>query len=392
MPLTDAQGADPDARVAEQRTWLVRFGLVAMIGVGAGIVAAGSLSGAAGLLTAGLLVTASVAWAVALSERWSRLTISVPAFVVVGLCGAALDLVQPRGPGFVAGYMALTGLALRAPRRLALIAGAPVLAAVAAAEARGSRTPTSAVLSVALGAGFLFLASSIAAANREARQHAVRLLEQQALTQRAREEAAALAERSRLARELHDVLAHSLAGLSVQLEATRLLAETSGSDPRVGEQLTRALSLARDGMRDARRAVQALRGDVLPGLAGLDALVTEYSTTTGVPARLEVQGEPVPLGAEAGLTVYRCVQEALTNVTKHAGCGATVLVRMIWTEGAVQVLVLDRGGDGVDSGLPSSGAGLAGLAERVERLGGWLTAAGVDGGFEVTVQLPTGRR
>ncbi len=163
---------------------------------------------------------------------------------------------------------------------------------------------------------------------------------------------------------------HSLAGLTVQPEATRLLAAATGAAPELGEQIARAQALARDGLFDARRAVRALRGDAVPGPGAVPSLVEEFGARTGRPATLEVLGTPRPLPADAGLTVYRCVQEALTNVSKHAGAGATVAVRLVWAPGSITVEVRDRGGDAQDSGLPSSGAGLLGLRERVHLLGG----------------------
>lgn len=378
----------PDPDEPDRRTWLIRFGLVAMIGVGAGIIAAGLPTGTTRWVTLGLLVAAAAGWVVALSSRWDSPRVQVPALLVTGFSGAGLDVVQSRGPGFVAGYMALAGLALRLPRRTALLAGTPVLLAVAAAEARGSRTPTAAVISVTLGAGFLFLASTYAALDREARATAVRLLEQQEQIQQAREEAAALAERSRLARELHDVLAHSLAGLAVQLEAARLLADATHADPRLAEQVTRAHALARDGLLDARRAVRTLRGDAMPGPDAVAALVDEFRTTTGRPVTLEITGTPRPLPADAGLTIFRCVQESLTNITKYAGAGASVDLRLSWGEDDIRVEVRDRGGDGAGAGLPSGGAGLVGLRERAELAGGTLSAGPTDGGFDVVLTLP----
>jgi signal transduction histidine kinase len=368
---------------------MVPFGVVAMIGVAAGILAAGLPADGAGIATIALIVVAAALWLLALTERVQDLRVSVAAFVGVGLAGVGVDVLQPRGPGFVAGYMALAGLALRAPRRLALAAGVPLLLGLAAAEARGSRTPTSAVLSVALGAGFLFLASSFAALNRDARRKAEELLRQQAVAQRARERAAALAERSRLARDLHDVLAHSLSGLNVHLEATRLLAQTIGGDQRLVSEISRAQALAREGMFEAKRAVRALRGDELPGPDALPRLIKEFSATTRVPASHQVVGDPVPLGADAGLTVFRTVQEALTNVAKHAGAGATARVTLRWTPGQVCVEILDQDGDGKDSGLPSGGSGLPGLRERAVQLGGELEASPAGTGFAVRLRLPT---
>jgi len=377
----------------DPRGWMRPFGLVTLAGVLAGTVAAGLPAGPAGVAFVVLIAVAAVLWVVGLLPRGADLRLVVPALTGVGLAGAGADLVVgSRGPAFVLGYMGLTGLALRAPRCLALACGLPVLAALAVAEGRGSADPGSSVLSVALGAGFLFVASSLAAAQADAREQVEqRLLEQTALAA-AREEAAALAERTRLARELHDVLAHSLAGLSVQLEATRLLATTTGADPALVEQVTRAQHLARDGMAGARRAVSALRGEQLPGPDQLPALVADHRAATGMPAQLTVDGAPRPLATEAGLAVYRAVQEALTNAAKYAGRGAEVEVVVDWSvAGEITVRVSDAGGDGVPAGLPSGGFGLSGLAERAALLGGRASSGplgGEHGGFAVELRLP----
>ena len=366
---------------------MVAFGVVAMAGVAIGVFAAGLPAGAAGVAVVALLLLVTALWAIGLS-RVTDQRLVVPAMMGVGLAGAGLDLLQSRGPAFVAGYMGLTGLALRAPRRVAVIGGLPVLAVLALAEARTSTSPGSAALSVVLGAGFLFVASAFATANRDARVQAERLLAEEAALAAARAEAAAMAERARIARELHDVLAHTLSGLAVQLEVTGLLASSTGADPGLVEQLTRARHLAREGMAGARRAVSALRGDALPGPALLARLVADTRDATGVPVELSVHGEPRPLAPEAGLTVYRAAQEALTNVAKHAGQGARVVMEVAWEPADVVLRVRDSGGDGVPTGLPSGGFGLTGMAERAALLGGELVAAPVEGGFEVLLRLP----
>ena len=181
--------------------------------------------------------------------------------------------------------MAIAGLALRLPRRVAVRAGLVVVVAAGLAEARTSDQPLSAALNLALGAGFLFLAGAFAGVSRDAHAQASALLEQQQATRLAREEAAVLAERGRLARELHDVLAHTLSGLAVQLEGTRLLAGKLGADQRVVEQISDAQRLARDGMASARRAVSTLRGDTLPGPADLPELI-DGARQAGLPTDL----------------------------------------------------------------------------------------------------------
>src|SRR5207245_4930630 len=104
--------------------------------------------------------------------------------------------------------------------------------------------------------------------------------------------------------------------------------------------------LTRIGVLNARRALAMLRDDEPPGPASLPGLVSETAAALGIPIALEVEGAPCPLDAEAGLMLYRVVQEALANVAKHAGRGVRVTVRLAWAVGGVEVSAVDRGGDG----------------------------------------------
>src|SRR6266487_2468257 len=370
------------------RSWLAQVGVFTMVGAGIGVAAEGLPAGRAGAVAVGLLIAASACWGVALSERVSDLRMVVPTLVGLGLCGAALDWLQSDGPGFVVGYMALAGLAIRAPKWIALLAGTPVVMAIAIADARDSASPATAVLAVALGAGFLFGTSALAAFSRDAHHRAEDQLAQEAAIRDVREQMAAMAERSRLARELHDVLAHCLSGLAVQLEAARMLAIATAAETRLVDQISSARRLAQSGMMDARRALQTLRQDEIPGPARLPYLAAETASALGIPVTLQVAGTPQPLRPEVSLTVYRAVQEALTNVAKHAGRGAQVDVRLTWRAGSLEVSVVDRGGDGTDAGLVPGGFGLTSMAERASLHGGQLKAGPSEGGFMVQLRLP----
>lgn len=368
---------------------------ISMIGVGAGIQADNGLpAGLAGSATVFLLAAAAVLSAVALSERISDLRVMVPALVGVGLCGAGLDWWSDGG--FVIGYVALVGLVLRAPRRVALLAATPVVAAIAAAEAHDSPTPASAIMSVLLGFGFLFVTTAFATVSLDARRRAEQMLEreaalraQEAATSEARERAATLAERSRLARELHDVLAHSLAALAVQLETARLTAIRAEAGAELVGQLSSAHRLTRIGMLNARRALHTLREDDTPGPASLPELISQSAEASRMPISFQMEGTLRPVAPDVGLTIYRTVQEALTNVAKHAGHGARAAVRLTWAPAEVEVTVTDTDGDGVGVGLPSSGLGLSGMAERAARHGGRLETGRTDRGFTVRLVLPS---
>jgi signal transduction histidine kinase len=370
------------------RAWLAPLAMVTMIGVTAGILDTGLPGGTAGASTVVMLVVAAALSAVALSRRVRDPRVVVPALIGVGLCGAGLDWQAEGGPGFIAGYVSLMGLALRTPRRIAILAGIPVVAATVVEETYQSANPTTTILTVLFASGLLFITSAFAAISLDARQHAEALLAQEAATSEARQRAAALAERSRLARDLHDVLAHNLSALAVQLEATRLMAINAGAGSALVGQLTSARKLTSIGMLEAQRALQMLREGESPGPASLADLIMDTATALGIPITLDVRGAPRVPGGDAELTLYRVVQEALTNVAKHAGRGARVTVRLSWASAGVEVSIVDSGGDGVDAGLPSGGCGLVGMAERTALIGGRLHAGPSDGGFAVQLWLP----
>jgi signal transduction histidine kinase len=374
----------------ETRSWLAPLLLIAVVGVGGGSLAGGLPPGNAGPATVGLLAAAAALSVAGLSAWGSDLRVAVPALMGVGLCGAGLDLLAD-GSGYVIGYMAVAGLALRTPPRVAVLAGGPVVAAIAVEEAFDSANPAATSLAVLSAFGFLFTISEFAVASLGARHQAEALLAQEAAAGEARERAAVLAERSRLARDLHDVLAHSLSVLAVQLEAARLTAITTAAGANLVGQITHAHKLTCIGVLNARRALAMLRDDELPGPASLPGLVSDTAAALGIPITLEVDGTPCALEADGGLMLYRVVQEALANVAKHAGRGARVTVRLAWADAGVEVSVVDSGGDGAGPGLPSGGFGLTGMAERATLRGGRLRAEHSDDGFAVRLWLPAAR-
>jgi signal transduction histidine kinase len=250
-----------------------------------------------------------------------------------------------------------------------------------------------------------FAVSLLAASN--ARQRVVRAEQAELLlaqTQRSHEEqlrAARLEESTRIARDIHDVLAHTLAGLTIQLEATGALLEQGADRDAVLARVHRAHELARDGLAETRRAVGALRGDAVSAPAGIEALVAEYRAGVDAPAQLTIDGDPARLSGRTGEAVLRVVQEALTNVRKHApGAEVSVTVHAGQSPDDEVVLVVDdrpiaaqpAGPSGVarGEGLAATGGGygLQGMRERAELLGGTLSAGGVDGGWRVELRLP----
>src|SRR5262249_56493664 len=153
--------------------------------------------------------------------------------------------------------------------------------------------------------------------------------------------AAALAERGRIAGELHDVLAHALSGLAIQLQGARKLADREAASAALRGALERSADLAKEGLADARQAVGALRGDRLPTVDQVGTLVEDFQRDTGAEATLRIDGTPRALPADASLALFRGAQEALTNVARYAP-GTMVAVTVRYDPGHTVLVVEDR--------------------------------------------------
>ena len=216
----------------------------------------------------------------------------------------------------------------------------------------------------------------------EARGSAQRLLAQERAARAAEAETAALAERARIAREIHDVLAHSLSAQLVHLEAARLLIERGGEREQIHERVVAAREMARAGLSETRQALSALRGDLTP----LEDFLKELVGTAGG-AEITVTGDRRALSTEASQAVRRAAQEALTNVRKHAP-GAKVRLRLDYRPHEVTLDVRDSGGSPGELTGTGAGYGLLGMRERAELLGGSLEAGPGEEGFVVTLKVP----
>jgi len=194
------------------------------------------------------------------------------------------------------------------------------------------------------------------------------LLEQTRLAQSEHARAATLEERGRIARDLHDVLAHSLGALSVQLEVAEALLEERGDTAGALERVRRSRRLAVQGLTEARNAVAALRADAVPELpAALAGQAEQHEKDHGTAVQLTVTGHPRKLDSAVTVALLGAAREALTNAAKHAP-GQTVEMRL----DGVRLSVRNKG---VTSG---EGFGLTGMRERLALVGGTLTA-GPDG-------------
>lgn len=202
---------------------------------------------------------------------------------------------------------------------------------------------------------------------------------------------AVLAERTRIARELHDIVAHAMSVMVVQAGAAEQLTE---DDPvRVRKSLSAIRSTGTEALGEMRRLVGMLRDDSdvgllapQPGLSGLKALVDEASET-GLPVTLEVSGDERDLPAGVDLAAYRIVQEALTNARRHAVGASQVSVAIRFEPERLELEVADDGRASADT--TGSGHGLVGMRERVALYDGTLAAEQLaDGGFRVLARLP----
>jgi signal transduction histidine kinase len=216
---------------------------------------------------------------------------------------------------------------------------------------------------------------------------AEQLVEELEASREAQAQAVTLRERQHLSREMHDVLAHSLSALAVQLEAARLLARRTGADASVVEAVERSHHLAKGGLEEARRAIEALRGGEMPGPDRLGALADQFREQTGVDTALAFDGDPRELSSEARLAVYRTAQEALTNVRRHTDA-EHVDLRLRYADDGTWLTVEDRGPRTNGTHEPGLGYGLTGMRERAELLGGRLAAAPTAEGFRVELYIP----
>jgi signal transduction histidine kinase len=306
----------------------------------------------------------------------------------IGLClvsvsGIVLLIFQPHSAGFAVLYyvMAISGLRLATgPAVIAWgigLVGELIVIGIRDVHPWGT------------GAGLVFSTLPWYFITRLVRRLADRHAEAEAMVDELREsreavaQSAALAERSRVARDMHDVLAHSLSALALQLEGTRLLAQGRGADPDVVEGLERAHHLAATGLAEARQAIAALRGDALPGPERLRELADAFPN-----AALTVTGTPREHSSEARLALYRTAQEALTNVRKHSAADH-VDIRLDYAADGTTLTVQDHGpGAPVALGAAGGGYGLTGMRERAELLGGRLAAEPTEDGFRVELWLP----
>ncbi|WP_091202147.1 sensor histidine kinase [Micromonospora narathiwatensis] len=378
----------------------------------------------------GLVALFAVAGAVAQPGGWQATLVGIgmvvallfrrthPSAVAAGVAALALvQVVAGWGPlGYdIAVLIALYSVVKYADRlRDGVIAGlvAAVGVVLAALQAPGPAAWWASAIYFGLITGAVWLMGL----NVRTRRLYVLSLEERATTLEREREAEARAavaeERTRIARELHDVVAHSMAVMIVQADGVRF---TIDRDPATAREAAKVVAdTGRQALEEMRRLVGVLREPSRPEPAAAPDVVAEpggglsAEPTHRRPALVELPGlldrfraaglrvgyattgDPVPLPPGLELTVYRVVQESLTNALKHAGVGASVQLRLDWSATTVAVRAVDDGrGRPVVRPAPSGGHGLVGMRERVGVYDGSLTAGPTQaGGWRVEARLP----
>jgi signal transduction histidine kinase len=340
---------------------------------------------------AALLLVAAACLVLAVKRRYPVTVLLVSTAAVVTYSG--LGFVN--GAVLLAPPIALFTVAQSVPLRRALALAGLTLVVLMTATAANSPfgTPT--------GGGFYLIPAPVAAAlfggialsNRRAYVTSIQARAEEETRRRIDEE------RLRIARELHDIVAHTMATINVQAGvAAHVLADNPAA---VGPALEAIRQSSKDGLRELRAILNVLRqadeGDPTqpaPGLPQLEALITG-ACNAGLPVVFRQDGTPRRLPAAADLAAYRIVQESLTNVIKHAGPGATVTVRLSYGDAAVRIEVTDTGvgpGPGLLAGGGQGiawGHGIIGMRERAAAVAGTLvTGRGPDGGYQVIATMP----
>jgi signal transduction histidine kinase len=351
------------------------------VGVAAALLVAG-LSGqhsatSVDLLGYALLAASGLALA-------ARRRAPVPVLAVTGLCAVGYQAAGFDVPAVA--YLFAVYAAVRAGHRIITVAASVTILAALPLAALASQHDTGEAFAQARGA--LELAWLIAAgAAGEALRQAERRAEE---AERTREETArrrANEERLHIARELHDSLTHQISVIKVQAEVAVHLARKRGEQ--VPEALLAILEAGREAARELRATLEALRDDGTSPPHGLDHVpeLVQRARTTGLDAKLTIEGHRNDVPAAVDRTAYRIVQESLTNIARHAAA-ATASVRIDYRPDAL-VIRVDDDGKATSATAPVPGVGLLGMRERVTALGGRLRAEPrIEGGFTVHAELP----
>ena len=386
--MTPAARRHRDER-RQGRSWALDAG-IALLATGAEL---GLLLDDGAASVAALLITVLSGGALVLRRR-------APLAVLATSLVAAIAIVAlGEAPAGITVLIALYSTAAICERAVSLAALAPtvvVVTALSIATAEQGSQPPSVVVGVGAAVPLTAGIWALGAYAQTRRRYTRTLEERAAQLERERTQLARIAiqeERTAIARELHDIVAHSV---TVMLLGVRGARDVLRAAPEVADDtLGRVETSGEQSLHELRRILAVLRkpehvaeSRPQPSLADLDELASDYRAA-GLPVRLEVIGRPPPLAASLELSIYRIVQEALTNAIKHAD-PTRVAVTLAFRDTRLELEIVDDGaGVSARSEDDDAGHGIVGMRERVALLGGELEAGRrSSGGFRIAAQLP----
>jgi signal transduction histidine kinase len=328
---------------------------------------------------------------------------------LLGLIAVAAGLAAGTGDGASALIVFALVAAMMAAGEISFTSGVAVAAAGILAVAV-SGLVAGASIEVLLGFPLLVVSGLVIGNNRGAyrirAEQAALLLAQREQLEGQHRRADLLDERARIAREIHDVLAHSLGALGIQIQAARAVLTDRGDVARADEILATAQRMAADGLVETRRAVHALREDNAPLETELARVSDAHARVHHVPTSFDTAGTPAPLPPEATVALLRVAQESLVNAAKHAA-GQPVAVRLDYGDADVRLTIRNALAGGFGGSSPrqaatagaenaatsdlstvNGGYGLTGMRERLRLLNGTLQACRRDDHWVVTAEVP----
>ncbi|MBL1085617.1 sensor histidine kinase [Streptomyces actinomycinicus] len=384
-------------------TWVDTFWAVVLFGLsGVSVVSLDAVQGHRGTVPLGMAVSAVLSAVVALRRRLPEAMLLVA--LVTGLAQLVLD-VEPVVADFAMLVITYTVAAVGA-RWASRLALAVSLCAATVAQIRWPQEDTAFLGQVAIAVFQTVpfaLAWVLGDSIRTRRAYFAQLEERAARLEKEREaqaKVAVAAERARIARELHDVVAHNVSVMVVQADGAAYVLDAAPDQAR--KALETISSTGRQALAEMRRLLGVLRtgehqesGEYVPqpDVEQIDDLI-EQCRSSGLPVDFKVEGTPRPLPSGVELTAYRIVQEALTNTRKHGGPNAGASVRLVYFDDGLGLLVEDDGKGAPhelyeEGGADGQGHGLIGMRERVGMVGGTLDAGPrPGGGFRISALLP----
>jgi signal transduction histidine kinase len=319
-------------------------------------------------------------------------------FSVIAAVACAQWLTAERLAADAALLLALYTVATRESRRRAAVAAGVLEVGVVLASVRFVPVEEGVIGSLVFLSGLVAAAFFLGTSVRTRREYLASVEDRAVRLERERdqhERLAATAERTRIAREMHDIVAHSLS-IMITLADGAALANRSGPPAATGA-MTQVSATGRQALAEMRGLLGVLREDAerdrpadlvpQPGLEQIEPLLAQVRST-GLAVRMSVRGLPWVVPLTGQLTVYRLIQEAMTNVLKHGRDVTSVHVTLDWRTTGLEVSILDDGAPGQPAGT-GPGLGLSGMRERVAVHGGVLTAGpGAARGWAVSARLP----